>query len=67
MPVNETRHETAEAIRKAAALADDATEYGADLVETGVGAATSVAKGFVRIPTSMLGKIADMLDSEKDE
>lgn len=64
MPVNETRHETAEGLRKASKLADDTMEYGADLVESGVSATTSVAKGFVRIPTSMLNKIADLLDSE---
>ena len=67
MPIKETRHETAQAVRQATKLADDAAEYGADLIETGVGAATSVGKGFVRIPTSMLNKIADLLDSEDDK
>ena len=61
-PVDETRKTVADAIRKAADIADDASEYGADLAESVVSATTAVGKGMVRIPAGLLRKIADMAD-----
>lgn len=63
-PINQTRQEAADALRKAAALADDAGDYGADLAKTGIDMAVSVGKGFIRIPTSF---VADLLATDDEE
>lgn len=55
--------EAASGITKAADLADDATDYGADLLETGAAAAAGTAKGVVSMTSGMARFLAGKLRS----
>ena len=61
-PIENSRRTLSDAMRKAADLADDTAEYGADVTDTGVMAVTGIGKGLVRIPASLLRKVADLVE-----
>lgn len=63
---NETRKTVADGLRRAADLADDAGDYGADLTETAVTAVTGIGKGMVRVPASFLRMVANIADGGKE-
>lgn len=62
MPVSETRKALADSLRAGSGIANDVTDYGADILETGAAVTATVGRGFVRIPAAMLDKVADILD-----
>lgn len=67
MPINEARHQTAEALRTVGTVADTAVDAGVDLTKAAAEAGLGITQMLLKNPGKFAQKIADILDTDDED